>query len=42
MLVNATAFLVVLVVTGGRSLRRAAGLDDHPDLPAPAPLAAAR
>jgi manganese/iron transport system permease protein/iron/zinc/copper transport system permease protein len=28
-LVNALAFVVVLAVTGGRSLRRAAGLDDH-------------
>ncbi len=40
-LVNAVAFVVVLVVTGGRSLRRAAGLDDHVDVPAAAPLAAA-
>ena len=40
-LVNALAFLVVLVVTGGRTLRRAAGLDDHTDLPSPAPLAVA-
>jgi manganese/iron transport system permease protein/iron/zinc/copper transport system permease protein len=40
-LVNALVFLVVLVVTGGRTLRRTAGLDDHPDLPSPAPLAAA-
>jgi len=34
-LVNALAFVVVLVVTGGRALRRAAGLDDHPAAPAP-------
>ena len=34
-LVNALAFLVVLVVTGGRALRRAAGLDDHAATPAP-------
>ena len=40
-LVNALAFLVVLAVTGGRTLRRAAGLDDHTDLPSPAPLAVA-
>jgi len=40
-LVNALVFLVVLAVTGGRALRRTAGLADHPDLPAPAPLAAA-
>ncbi len=38
-LVNATVFLVVLAVTGGRALRRAAGLHDHTDLPAVAPLA---
>jgi ABC-type Mn2+/Zn2+ transport system permease subunit len=34
-LVNAIAFVVVLVVTGGRALRRAAGLDDHAAAPAP-------
>ena len=34
-LVNALAFVVVLVVTGGRTLRRAAGLDDHTAAPAP-------
>ena len=34
-LVNALAFLVVLVVTGGRALRRTAGLDDHAATPAP-------
>jgi manganese/iron transport system permease protein/iron/zinc/copper transport system permease protein len=38
-LVNATVFLVVLAVTGGRALRRAAGLHDHTDRPAAAPLA---
>ncbi len=40
-LVNAAVFVVVLVVTRGRALRRAAGLDDHTDLPVPQPLAAA-
>jgi ABC-type Mn2+/Zn2+ transport system permease subunit len=40
-LVNATAFLLVLAASRGRALRRAAGLDDHPDLPTPAPLAGA-
>ncbi len=40
-LVNAIAFLVVLAVTGGRSLRRAAGLNDHTDLPAPTALVGA-
>ena len=40
-LVNAAVFLLVLVLTRGRALRRAAGLDDHPDLPTPAPLAGA-
>ncbi len=39
-LVNAAVFLVVLVVTGGRALRRAAGLDEHADLPT-APLVGA-
>ncbi len=34
-LVNALAFVVVLAVTGGRTLRRAAGLDDHAAAPAP-------
>ncbi|MGI8537309.1 MAG: metal ABC transporter permease [Mycobacteriales bacterium] len=38
-LVNSAVFLVVLAVTGGRALRRAAGLHDHNDLPAPALLA---
>jgi ABC-type Mn2+/Zn2+ transport system permease subunit len=40
-LVNALAFVLVLAVTRGRALRRAGGLDDHTDLPAPAPLATA-
>jgi ABC-type Mn2+/Zn2+ transport system permease subunit len=40
-LVNALAFLAVLAVTGRRGLRRAAGLDDHSDLPTPAPLVGA-
>ncbi|MDQ3716181.1 MAG: metal ABC transporter permease, partial [Actinomycetota bacterium] len=40
-LVNAVAFLVVLAVTGGRSLRREAGLNDHTDLPAPTALVGA-
>ena len=41
-LVNAAVFVVVLVVTGGRSLRRAAGLDDHAaDVRPPAPLVSA-
>ena len=40
-LVNALVFLAVLVVTGGRALRRTAGLDDHADLPAAAPLTSA-
>jgi manganese/iron transport system permease protein/iron/zinc/copper transport system permease protein len=40
-LVNAALFVVVLLVTRGRALRRAAGLDDHTDLPAPQPLASA-
>jgi ABC-type Mn2+/Zn2+ transport system permease subunit len=40
-LVNALVFLAALVVTGGRALRRTAGLDDHADLASPAPLAAA-
>ncbi len=42
-LVNAAVFVVVLVVTGGRSLRRAAGLDEHPDASvSPSPISAAR
>ena len=40
-LVNALAFLAVLVVTGGRTLRRAGHLDDHGEVAAPAPVAAA-
>lgn len=40
-LVNAAAFVLVMAVTRGRGLRRTAGLDDHPDLPTPAPLAGA-
>lgn len=40
-LVNAAVFVVVLAVTGGRSLKRTAGLDDHHDVPTTAPLAAA-
>jgi ABC-type Mn2+/Zn2+ transport system permease subunit len=40
-LVNAAVFLVVLAVTGGRALRRTAGLDEPTDLPTPAPLAGA-
>jgi ABC-type Mn2+/Zn2+ transport system permease subunit len=36
-LVNAAAFVLVLAVTGGRQLRRTAGMDDHADvLPATA------
>lgn len=31
--VNAAVFLAVLALTGGRNLRRAAGLDDHVDPP---------
>ncbi len=33
-LVNASVFLVILAVTGGRQLRRTAGMDDHGDVPA--------
>ena len=40
-LVNAAVFVVVLAVTGGRSLKRTAGLDDHHDVPATVPLASA-
>lgn len=40
-LVNAAVFLLVLALSRGRALRRAAGLDDHTDLPTPAPLAGA-
>ena len=41
-LVNALAFVVVLVATGGRALRRAARLDEHVELPGPVPLPAGR
>ncbi len=37
-LTNAVVFVVVLAVTGGRTLRRAAGLDDHTDVPSTAPV----
>ncbi len=40
-LVNATVFVAVLAVTGGRALRRAGGLDDHAELRTPAPLVGA-
>ena len=40
-LVNAAVFVAVLAVTRGRALRRTAGMHDHPDLPAPQPMAAA-
>jgi manganese/iron transport system permease protein/iron/zinc/copper transport system permease protein len=40
-LVNAAVFVAVLLVTRGRALRRAGGLDDHLDLPTPQPLATA-
>jgi manganese/iron transport system permease protein/iron/zinc/copper transport system permease protein len=39
-LVNAAVFLVVLAVTGGRQLRRTAGMDDHTDAPARVSVAA--
>ncbi|MGZ6827642.1 MAG: metal ABC transporter permease, partial [Mycobacteriales bacterium] len=32
-LVNAAVFVVVLAATGGRQLRRTAGLHDHTDVP---------
>jgi ABC-type Mn2+/Zn2+ transport system permease subunit len=38
-LVNAGVFVLVLAVTGGRQLRRTAGMDDHVDVPATAPAA---
>ena len=38
-LVNAAVFVLVIALTGGRALRRTAGLDEHVD--APAPLAGA-
>ncbi len=37
-LTNALVFLVVLVLTRGSTLQRAAGLDDHVDVPAAAPV----
>lgn len=40
-LVNALVFAVLLLVSRGRTLGRAAGLDDHTDLPTPAPLVTA-
>jgi len=39
-LTNALVFVVVLALSGGRTLRRTAGLDEHVDVPT-APLAAA-
>ena len=39
-LVNAAIFLVVLAVTGGRQLRRTAGMDDHQELPTKSTVAA--
>ena len=39
-LVNAVAFVVVLLATGKRGARRAAGRDDHSDVPAVTPVAA--
>ncbi len=41
-LLNAVAFVLALLATGPRGLKRAAGLDDHADVPAVAPVAAAR
>ena len=41
-LVNAVGFVVVLAVTGGRALRRTAGLHEHPDAAASVPVAAGR
>ena len=42
-LVDAAVFVVVLVVTGGRALRRAGGLEDHTELPVPVrPVGASR
>jgi len=37
-LTHAVVFVLVLAGTGGRTLRRAAGLDDHGDVPAATPL----
>jgi ABC-type Mn2+/Zn2+ transport system permease subunit len=39
-LTNAVVFVLVLAFTGGRTLRRAAGLDDHVDVPSVAPVGA--
>ena len=41
-LVNALVFVLVLMATGPRGLRRAAGMDDHADVPAVTPVAAVR
>jgi manganese/iron transport system permease protein/iron/zinc/copper transport system permease protein len=41
-LVNALVFVLVLMATGPRGLRRAAGMDDHADVPAVAPVASVR
>lgn len=41
-LVNAVVFVVVLAVTGGRALRRSAGLQEHPEAAAPVPVATGR
>ena len=41
-LTNAVVFVVVLVVTGGRTLRRTAGLDEHVDVPVAPPVALSR
>jgi len=41
-LVNALVFVLVLLATGPRGLRRAAGMDDHADVPAVTPVAAVR
>ena len=39
-LTNAVVFVVVLAITGGRQLRRTAGMDDHSDAPAQVAVAA--
>lgn len=41
-LVNALVFVLVLLATGPRGLRRAAGMDDHADTPTPSPVSAVR
>lgn len=41
-LVNALVFVVVLLATGPRGLRRAAGMDEHADVPAVGPVASVR